>query len=85
MTAPLRASEPVTVRVALGARSYDIVIGRGLLASLGSRVAAVKPGAKAAIVTDANVARVLLKDAQAALAAIETALGGSRVQSSPKF
>ena len=69
MTALLRASEPVTVRVALGARSYDIVIGRGLLASLGSRVAALKPGAKAAIVTDANVERVLLEDAQAALAA----------------
>jgi 3-dehydroquinate synthase len=69
MTAPLRASEPVTVRVALGARSYDIVIGRGLLASLGSRVAALKPGAKAAIVTDANVERVLLEHAQAALAA----------------
>jgi 3-dehydroquinate synthase len=69
MTAPLRASEPVTVPVALGARSYDIVISRGLLASLGSRVAALKPGAKAAIVTDANVERVLLKDAQAALAA----------------
>jgi 3-dehydroquinate synthase len=68
MTAPLRASEPTTVRVALGARSYDIVIGRGLLASLGSRVAALKPGAKAAIVTDANVERVLLADTQAALA-----------------
>ncbi|HLH90759.1 MAG TPA: 3-dehydroquinate synthase [Xanthobacteraceae bacterium] len=73
MITPLRAketgSEPVTVRVALGARSYDIVIGRALLASLGSRVAALKPGARAAIVTDANVERVLLKDAQAALAA----------------
>ena len=73
MSAPLRAkeanSEPITVRVALGERSYDIVIGRGLLASLGNRVAVLKPGAKAAIVTDANVERVLLKDAQAALAA----------------
>jgi 3-dehydroquinate synthase len=69
MTALVRASEPVTVRVALGARSYDNVIGRGLLASLGSRVAALKPGARAAIVTDANVERVLLEDAQAALAA----------------
>ena len=61
MTAPLRAKEPriepTIVRVALDARSYDIVIGRGLIASLGQRVAALKPGAKAAIVTDANVAR----------------------------
>ena len=36
MTAPLRSSDPITVNVALGERSYDIVIGRGLLASLGA-------------------------------------------------
>ena len=36
MTAPLRQSEPIVVPVALGARAYDIVIGRGLLASLGA-------------------------------------------------
>ena len=69
MTIPLRASEPVTVRVALGARAYDIAIGRGLLASLGERIAALKPGAKAAIVTDATVERLLLAATQAALAA----------------
>ena len=38
MTAPLRQSEPIVVPVALGARAYDIVIGRGLLASLGERI-----------------------------------------------
>jgi 3-dehydroquinate synthase len=69
VTAPLRSGEPTTVRVALGARSYDIVIGRGLLASLGSRVAALKPGAKAAIVTDATVEQLLLAETQSALAA----------------
>ena len=69
MTAPLRAGEPTIVRVALGARSYDIVIGRGLLASLGARVAALKPGAKAAIVTDATVERLLLGATASALAA----------------
>jgi 3-dehydroquinate synthase len=69
MTAPLRAGEPTTVRVALGARSYDIVIGRGLLASLGHRVAALKPGAKAAIVTDTTVERLLLDATRSALAA----------------
>jgi 3-dehydroquinate synthase len=69
MTAPLRPGEPTTVRVALGTRAYDIVIGRGLLASLGSRVAALKPGAKAAIVTDANVEPLLLGQTKAALAA----------------
>ncbi len=68
MTAPLRPGEPTTVRVALGLRSYDIVIGRGLLASLGERVAALKPGAKAAIVTDANVERLMLETTQGALA-----------------
>ncbi len=47
MTAPIRAGEPTVVNVALGARAYDIVIGRGLLASLGSRMAALRPGAAA--------------------------------------
>ena len=46
MTAPVRA-ETTTVAVSLGARSYDIAIGRGLLASLGARIAALRPGAKA--------------------------------------
>jgi len=69
MTAPLRPGEPVVVPVALGARAYDIVIGRGALASLGARLAALKPGAKAAIVTDATVAALHLPAARAALAA----------------
>jgi 3-dehydroquinate synthase len=66
MTAPVR-NDPTIVNVALGARSYDIVIGRGLLASLGARVAALRPGAKAVIVTDDNVARYHLDPAEAAL------------------
>lgn len=73
MTAPLRANDPVTVRVALGARAYDIVIGRGLIASLGRRLQALKPGARAAIVTDANVERLLLAAAQSGLAAADVA------------
>jgi shikimate kinase/3-dehydroquinate synthase len=48
------------VRVALGARSYDILIGAGLLAKAGEKIAAVAPGAACAIVTDANVARLHL-------------------------
>ena len=39
MTAPLRSGDPITVNVALGDRAYDIAIGRGLLASLGERIA----------------------------------------------
>jgi 3-dehydroquinate synthase len=59
--------DPTVVHVALGARSYDIVIGRGLLDSLGARIAALRPGAKAVIVTDDNVARYHLEPAEAAL------------------
>ena len=76
MTAPLR-NDPATVKVALGDRSYDIVIGRGLIASLGARVAALRPGAKAAIVTDENVARYHLPAVEAALA--EAGVPTSRV------
>jgi len=44
------------VRVGLGERSYDIVIGSGLLGEAGQRIAALSPGVRAAIVTDSNVA-----------------------------
>jgi 3-dehydroquinate synthase len=69
VTAPLRPCDPATVKVALGKRTYDIVIGRNQIATLGARAAALKPGAKAAIVTDDTVARLHLKAAEAALAA----------------
>jgi 3-dehydroquinate synthase len=68
MTIPLRTPDPIVVEVALGARSYDIVIGRATLPSLGQRLAALRPGAKAAIVTDATVARHHLAAAESALA-----------------
>ena len=67
MTAPLKHSDPITVDVALGARAYDIVIGRDVLPSLGGRVAALRPGARTAIVTDREVARHWLAPTQAAL------------------
>lgn len=67
MTAPLRSGEPIIVPVALGARAYDIVIGRGVLGSLGPRIKALRPGAKVAIVTDENVAKVHLAAAEASL------------------
>src|SRR5260370_1980732 len=57
MTAPLKHCDSVTVDVALGERAYDIVIGRDVLQSLGARVAALRPGARTAVVTDRNVAR----------------------------
>jgi 3-dehydroquinate synthase len=67
MTVPVR-SDPTIVEVKLGARSYDIVIGHGVIASLGARIAALRPGAKTFIVTDKNVARHVLPAAEAALA-----------------
>jgi 3-dehydroquinate synthase len=75
MTAPLRSGEPIVVQVALGTRAYGIVIGRGLLASLGARVKALRPGARAAIVTDQTVARYHLAACEAALksAGVESA------------
>jgi 3-dehydroquinate synthase len=69
MTAPLKHSDPVIVDVALGDRAYDIVIGRDVLASLGERIARLRPGVRTAIVTDRTVARHWLEPAEASLAA----------------
>ncbi|MFQ5763736.1 MAG: 3-dehydroquinate synthase [Rhodospirillales bacterium] len=49
-------SEPATLTVDLGPRSYDIVVGDGLLADAGRLVAPVLAQPRAVIVTDANVA-----------------------------
>jgi 3-dehydroquinate synthase len=68
MTAPLRAGEPTIVNVALAERSYDIVIGRGLLPSLGQRIAALRPHAKVAIVSDEMVSQHHLTAALSAAA-----------------
>ena len=68
MTAPLKATGPTVVEVALGDRAYDIVIGRDLIGSLGARVAALRPGARTAIVTDRTVAAHWLAPVEAALA-----------------
>jgi len=70
MTAPLRqggVAEPIVVNVGLGARAYDIVIGRGVLASLGERIKALRPSAKCTVVCDATVAKLHLAAAEAAL------------------
>jgi 3-dehydroquinate synthase len=44
-----------TVKVELGERSYEIRIGGGLLGACGSMIGTLRPGARAAIVTDDNV------------------------------
>jgi 3-dehydroquinate synthase len=69
VTVPLRSNDPIVVDVALGNRAYDIVIGRGVLSQLGARMAALRPGARAAIVTDENVAAAHLAGAQKSLEA----------------
>ncbi|MEA2985161.1 MAG: 3-dehydroquinate synthase [Alphaproteobacteria bacterium] len=77
MTAPLRSAEPVTVNVPLGERAYDIVIGRGILSSLGKQLAALRPNVRAAIVTDSAVAKLYLDLAEAALN--EAGIGSVRI------
>ena len=77
MTAPLKNIDPVIVDVALGERAYQIVIGRGVLASLGARVAALRPGARAAIVTDEYVATRWLRKAEASL--LDAGIATSRI------
>ena len=69
--AALAVQEPDVLRVpvALGARSYDILIGPGLLAEAGARIALIAPGAACAIITDDNVAAAHLPALQASLAA----------------
>ncbi len=67
-----RRDEPLhreSVRVDLGPRSYDILIGSGLLREAGARIAALAPGAACAIVTDSNVAPLYLPPLQASLEA----------------
>ena len=67
-----RREEPLhreTVRVELGPRSYDILIGSGLLREAGERIAALAPGAACAVVTDSNVAPLYLRPLQASLEA----------------
>ncbi|WP_028347655.1 3-dehydroquinate synthase [Bradyrhizobium murdochi] len=67
MTAPLKHSADITVDVALGDRAYDIVIGRGVLDTLGARVAALRPGVRTAIVTDRTVAKHWLEQTERSL------------------
>src|ERR1700720_4880231 len=77
MTAPLKHSASITVDVALGDRAYNIIIGRDVLPSLGARVAALRPGARTAIVTDRTVAKHWLEKTEAVLA--EAGIATSRI------
>ena len=48
-------AESQSIRVELAERSYGIVIGDGVLPSIGARIAEMYPGARAIIITDTNV------------------------------
>ncbi|RUV47328.1 3-dehydroquinate synthase, partial [Mesorhizobium sp. M7A.F.Ca.MR.228.00.0.0] len=67
---------PVVVEVGLGDRTYDILIGSGLLARAGAEISGRLPGTRAAVVTDANVAAAHLAALQASLetGGIQTAI-----------
>ncbi|MCC2687531.1 MAG: 3-dehydroquinate synthase [Rhizobiaceae bacterium] len=56
-----------SVEVGLGERSYDILIGDGLIAAAGAEIARRLPGCRAAIVTDENVAAAHLERLTAGL------------------
>jgi 3-dehydroquinate synthase len=60
---------PTTVKVELGARSYDILIQRGLLKRAGEEILKRLPGVRTAIVTDETVAKLHLPELQASLKA----------------
>jgi 3-dehydroquinate synthase len=77
MTAPIKHSDPIKVDVALGDRAYDIIIGRDVLPSLGRRIAAIRPGARTAIVTDRTVAKHWLAATEASLA--EAGIASARI------
>jgi 3-dehydroquinate synthase len=64
------------VKVPLGTRSYDIIIGNGLLDRAAEYIAEAVPGARCAIVTDENVASYHL-------AALEKSLRAARLQAGP--
>ncbi len=64
---PQPFSHQAQVSVALGARSYAILIGAGLIAEAGNHIGRLAPRAACAIVTDENVAKLHLPALERAL------------------
>lgn len=58
---------PLEVPVSLGARSYKVVIGEGILAGAGARLRALSPARRVAIVTDETVGALHLAALERAL------------------
>lgn len=74
MSEATTSEQAIAVPVALGDRSYDVLIGPGLIATAAARVAARFPKARVVIVTDENVAA-------SHLAALEASFGTKRLDS----
>jgi 3-dehydroquinate synthase len=78
------------VKVELGERSYEILIGRGLLGELGPRCRKLGLGSRCAIITDSNVAPYYVEETQRLLEAsgfqttVITVPAGEKSKS-PKF
>ncbi len=64
-----RSEAITTVPVQLGDRSYEILIGDGLIDRAGEEISRVLPGVRAAIITDENVALAQLERLKVSLAA----------------
>ncbi|MBF0143095.1 MAG: 3-dehydroquinate synthase [Magnetococcales bacterium] len=60
---------PLTLHLELGERSYDILIGDGLLETVGERLAPLLRGRQAAVVTNTTVAPLYLERVTRSLAA----------------
>ncbi|MEO1794017.1 MAG: 3-dehydroquinate synthase family protein, partial [Pseudomonadota bacterium] len=69
-------AETATVSVALGSRSYDVIVGSGLIADAGRAIADRFPKAATAIVTDETVAGLHLPTLQTSLEAAGVAVRG---------
>ena len=61
-------TDPAVIRVPLGERAYDVVIGHGLLAGAGERIATVCGPSRVAVVTDRTVAALHLDALEDSLA-----------------
>ncbi len=68
MNAPSIAQDVTTVPVSLGNRSYDILIGKGLVDRAGEELAKRLKGVRVAVVTDENVAKAHLERLTASFA-----------------
>lgn len=66
-TAMASGQSETIIEVELPARGYPVVIGDGLVASAGKRIAAALPGARCAVVSDRNVAALYLGPLKASL------------------